>query len=851
LSWAGAKKEPTERTSPAGPNLTPKSIIRAMAMKNNESSLPTSALNLACLGWHIMPLHHVDGERCSCGKADCKQHGKHPRTTKGLKDATANADAIRSWWRRWPVANVGVRTGPESGVWMVGPDGEAGIEALAELVRKYSGLPRTPTARSGSGGRHYYFKWPAEGGIVNRRNHHGLPIDVRGRDGLVVAPPSRNKNGSYRWEIHPSKCEPADAPGWLIAWAKQNGEKAAASRTVTVTAGGGSSIVDRAIAYLARIPPAVSGQGGHNQTMDAARVIVWGFDLGPEFGYSILAQHYNPRCDPPWSERELRHKCAEANTVDYGKPRGWLLNEERNQNGAIHRGQTPTITDSKSNLSICQPVALYRPFPTEHLPGVVRRYVEEGAKSLNVDPALIALPALATLASCIGNTRRIAPWQGWREPSVLWTVVVADSGTLKSPAYDLAVEHLKIKDVEYFVQHKKDLETFSKELREYKAGKSATEPSEPKRRRVVCSDVTLEKLAPILAENPRGLLVTRDELANWFGGFKRYKQGGCSDAAGWLELHRAGILSVDRLGRGSVVVPRAGVSITGTIQGRILRQVLSPEHRDSGLAARLLLAMPPASIKARPTTHIDPATEAAYSNLIDELLKLGSKDNGDPYEITLSTAATKMWNEFYDAFAITQNEAQGDLKSALAKQEGYAARLALVIHTVSRLPGDAIAEVTAATIKAATSIVKWFAYETERVYGILSETHAEASTRDLIELIQARGACISGRDLNRYRPRKYPNSEEAEKALDDLVRAGLGRWAKGPKPIAGPTPRFFRLNVPIDKLTSSTSSTEPTAELVELVNLSNEGREPPSPTAYIAPGEDTESTRTPFDTDAA
>jgi hypothetical protein len=291
-------------------------------MKDKPRDLLAAALDYARRGWRIIPLHDVVAGECSCGKANCGSSGKHPRTDHGLKDGTTEVRTIRDWWRRWPSANVGVCTGQVSGVWMLGPDGQGGIDALAELVRQHGELPTTPTARSGSGGQHYYFRWPAEGGIRNRKNHRDLPIDVRGAGGYFVAPPSKNKNGHYEWVIHPDNCALADAPEWLLAWCRGDGRT---SGTLSKPVSIGVSILDRAIKYLDKMPPAISGQGGHDQTMEAARVVVYGFDLGPEEGFRLLWQHYNPRCQPPWSEKELRHKCAEADTVPFGKPRGWLL----------------------------------------------------------------------------------------------------------------------------------------------------------------------------------------------------------------------------------------------------------------------------------------------------------------------------------------------------------------------------------------------------------------------------------------------------------------------------------------------------------------------------------------------
>jgi P4 family phage/plasmid primase-like protien len=87
-------------------------------------------------------------------------------------------------------------------------------------------------------------------------------------------------------------------------------------------------LLRRIIAYLDTVESAVSGQGGHDGTYWPARVVCLGFDRGEEEGFRILWQHYNPRCQPPWTEAELRHKCHDADTLPFNKPRGWLLNEE-------------------------------------------------------------------------------------------------------------------------------------------------------------------------------------------------------------------------------------------------------------------------------------------------------------------------------------------------------------------------------------------------------------------------------------------------------------------------------------------------------------------------------------------
>jgi KaiC/GvpD/RAD55 family RecA-like ATPase len=71
------------------------------------------------------------------------------------------------------------------------------------------------------------------------------------------------------------------------------------------------SVIERARKYLDTIPGAVSGSGGHDQTFKAACALVLGFSLTKTEAL-ILMSDYNRRCEPKWTERELRHKVESA-----------------------------------------------------------------------------------------------------------------------------------------------------------------------------------------------------------------------------------------------------------------------------------------------------------------------------------------------------------------------------------------------------------------------------------------------------------------------------------------------------------------------------------------------------------
>jgi|GEM_PF-3179818 len=82
---------------------------------------------------------------------------------------------------------------------------------------------------------------------------------------------------------------------------------------------------ERAAAYVASIPAAVSGQGGHVQTFSVARSLAHGFALPPADAWPILMA-YGARCLPPWSIDDLRHKLADAEKpTGHPKPKGHLL----------------------------------------------------------------------------------------------------------------------------------------------------------------------------------------------------------------------------------------------------------------------------------------------------------------------------------------------------------------------------------------------------------------------------------------------------------------------------------------------------------------------------------------------
>lgn len=174
-----------------------------------------AAIIYARRGWAVLACHDpVRAGDCSCGRPACASPAKHPRTRRGLHEATTDQAAIGAWWRRWPNANVAVRTGAASQLVVVDIDpGHGGEESLTALLATHGPLPDTLAVHTGGGGRHLYFAHPG-GTVRNSAGALGPGLDVRGDGGYILAPPSRHVTGdAYRWV---TAGRPTPLPAWLL-----------------------------------------------------------------------------------------------------------------------------------------------------------------------------------------------------------------------------------------------------------------------------------------------------------------------------------------------------------------------------------------------------------------------------------------------------------------------------------------------------------------------------------------------------------------------------------------------------------------------------------------------------------
>lgn len=285
-----------------------------------------------------------------------------------------------------------------------------GIENAAAL-----NLPRTPVDRTGSGGYHRYYKYP-KGGLRNNAGKLPPGIDIRADGGQVVAPPSIHPGTGkeYTWEIHPDDCPLAELPPDILEKLRVRGENRDRDN-------GNMPLlperIKRASLYLSKMPGAVSGEGGHGTTWKAALAIVKGFLLPDDVAFDLLWREFNPRCEPPWSEKNIQHKiedAAKSNTT----PDGYLLGDSKTH-PATNRKAQPGLEDP--------PEAPPDPkIPAEAFHGLAGDIMRMLEPHTEADPVSLLVSTLAEFGCIIGRRPHLIIDDTYH-PLLFWPVLVGNS----------------------------------------------------------------------------------------------------------------------------------------------------------------------------------------------------------------------------------------------------------------------------------------------------------------------------------------------------------------------------------------------------------------------------------------
>lgn len=445
------------------------------------------------------------------------------------------------------------------------------------------------------------------------------------------------------------------------------------------------------------------------------------------------------------------------------------------------------------------------PFTPELLPEALCDYVLDVADRQQAPPDFAAVAAVCGLASLAGNNVRIRPKQhdDWEVTPNLWGAIIGRPSAMKSPAMRSALSSVyalqaALKKQWESEQRDAKIENAFKSLKAKDAKKraakalkdddgdaakhllaehSGADDEEVPCPRLIVNDATVEKLGELMNENPRGLLLIRDELPGFLA--RMESEEFQSERAFYLEAFNGdGQFTYDRIGRGTVHIENCTLSIIGGVQPARIAPLVKGAMTgvsDDGLIQRLQLTVWPDDIGSWTWTDRSPNArareryDAAFRDIHDFARSLDA-----PAVFGFSSKAQDMFRQWMTEIQIEARARKfpSILESHLLKMPKTVASLALIFHLVDG-GRDAIgAEATARALD-------WADYlrsHANRLYsagGIAAETGARLIIDRRAQLPDA----FTARDVWKKSWAGIADRDAAAAAINLLIEAGYCREA--------------------------------------------------------------------------
>ncbi|MEO0377914.1 MAG: DUF3987 domain-containing protein, partial [Cyanobacteria bacterium P01_A01_bin.17] len=321
--------------------------------------------------------------------------------------------------------------------------------------------------------------------------------------------------------------------------------------------------------------------------------------------------------------------------------------------------------------------------------GDLAQKLRQTAEAMPTAPEFLATTLIPVLGSRIGTSSRlvISKTAGYTQSPIFRTMVIARTGRKKSPSQKPIITALTTLEDIHNTTYQQDLEQYERDLNQWeglsKQDKAdAPKPKPPKRKRYFSTDDTLAKRVEIHSENPRGLLLYREEGSAFFterGRFHKGKGDGGELEADLSEFD-GGPISRDRKGDGSLFLARTGISRTGATHFETAKRLMASHDDPMGEFSRWLFCAADA-----PPSYLDLSKDVGDIGLTKALINLIQQLDGLPGRDYLLSHEAKLafmgyQHDLTDRAIATDHPG---LQAAYPKFETYFGRFILLLHIVN------------------------------------------------------------------------------------------------------------------------------------------------------------------------
>jgi len=346
-------------------------------------------------------------------------------------------------------------------------------------------------------------------------------------------------------------------------------------------------------------------------------------------------------------------------------------------------------------------------FEIELLPANMQAYALDVAERMQVPMTFLGVGLMVALAGVAGRRCRITPKAldyEWIENGNLWGGIIASSGSMKTPLlgkiegilqaledaaseahttateqYEMEMANHRAREVQWKQEAKRRVEAGE----EPPAFEDAP-PVRPRLSRCIVNEPTVAKLQEIMAENPQGVLLFRDELSGWLATLDT--NGRESDRAFFLECWSgSGSMIVDRIGRGTIRARSLCLSILGGIQPDVFRryllQAIQGGAGNDGLVQRFQLLVYPDMTGTWHRTDRVP-DEAAKVAVRDIFRRIASIQEDTPFMARFDPDSQALFNIWWTdlEYRLRRGDMSEALLAHLSKYRGLMPRLAMLCH---------------------------------------------------------------------------------------------------------------------------------------------------------------------------